>query len=479
MMNILLLKAEGKTLLSNTVTPPLGLMYLSSYIKRNHPSINIKIIDTRVTKLSPKKLKALLEDFRPEVTGISALTMEAESMHKLAEMVKKTIPESKVIAGGPHPTAFLKRTLADSNIDFVVKGEGELTFNELVDTIEVEGDVRKVKGIAFRDNGNLIETEPREFIKDLDSIPFPAWEDIDIEAYSRFMSMSPRGHRRYMVIYTSRSCPYRCIYCHNIFGKGFRARSPENVLEEIDILYNKYEIDELEVIDDIFNLDVKRVERICDLIIERGYKLNIAFPNGLRSDRLDKPLLEKLRRAGTRFISFAVESASPRIQRLIKKNLNLEKVKEAINYAVDLGIFSNGFFMLGFPTEREEEIKETIRFALNSRLHYAYFFIVKPFEGTELFEMVGGEKLSSISDYTDSSYFKVNFNVSEVESKKLLRLSQLAYFRFYLDPLRIIRQSYCYIINARNVGNVIYHFWFNIKRLVMRMFIFIFRYDMG
>ncbi len=478
-MNILLLKAEGASALNPAVTPPLGLMYLTAYLKKENVSINIKIVDTRVTRISPEKLRVLLEEFHPDITGISAVTMEANSMHELAGIVKGTLPQCKVIAGGPHPSSFLKRTLEDRNIDFVVRGEGEVTFKELVDTIEVEGDVGKVKGIAFRNNGDLIQTEPREFIKDLDSIPFPAWEYIDIDVYSRFLSMSPRGHRRYMVLYTSRSCPYQCIYCHNIFGKGFRARSPENVLEEIDILYNKYGINEFEVIDDIFNFDVKRAERICDLVIERRYALNIAFPNGLRSDRLDKNLLEKMRLAGTKFISFAVESASPRIQKVIKKNLNLIKVKEAINYAVDLGIFSNGFFMLGFPTEQEEEIKETIRFAIKSKLHSAYFFVVKPFEGTELFEKFGLNGANPLTDYIDSSYFKINFNISEVENKKLLNLCQLAYFRFYFNPLRIIRMSYCYIINSRKPTNIIYYFWFNIKRAFLRMFIFIFRYDMG
>lgn len=479
-MNILLLKARGASLLTyHSATQPLGLMYIASCLKRKHPSINIKIIDTRVTKFSREKLRVLLEEFHPEITGISAVTMEANSMHELAGIVKATLPECKVIAGGPHPTSFLKKTLEDMNIDFTVKGEGELTFEELVESIKKEVDVRKVKGIAFRNNGDLIQTEPREYISGLDSLPFPAWDLIDIEAYSRFWSMSPRGPRRYMVIYTSRSCPYHCIYCHNIFGKGFRARSPENVLEEIDILYNKYGIKELEVVDDIFNLDVQRAERICDLIIERGYDLAIAFPNGLRSDRLDKNLLEKLHRAGTRFISFAVESASLRIQKLIKKNLNLEKVKEAIKTAVELGIFSNGFFMIGFPTETEEEIKHTIKFAINSKLHTAYFFIVKPFEGTELFERFGLNRVSQLKDYTDSSYFKIKYNLSQVDDKKLLKLCQLAYFKFYFNPVRITRIICNYAMNSPHLMNIIYFFWSCVKITFVRLFMFIFRYDIG
>ncbi len=388
-MNILLIKSTGLTFQNFSVTPPLGLMYLAAYVRERVKGVNLKILDTRVSKDGYREiLLRELKDFEPTIVGISAVTMEAKSMHEIAGMVKGVLPESKVVVGGPHPTSFLRRTLEDRNIDYVVRGEGEETFAELVEVIKEGGDVRSVKGIAYRENGDIAEREPRGYIEDLDTLPFPAWDMINIDDYARFWSMSPRGKRRYMVVYTSRSCPYRCIYCHNIFGKGFRARSPENVLAEIDILYNKYGIKELEVVDDIFNFDSKRVERICDLIIERGYDLRIAFPNGLRSDRLDKPLLEKMRRAGTKFISFAVESASQRIQRLIKKNLKLDKVKEAIDYSVRLGIFSNGFFMLGFPTETEEEVRETIKFAVESNLHSAYFFIVTPHEGTELFEMV-------------------------------------------------------------------------------------------
>lgn len=468
-MNVLLLKAEGLTSQNNAVTPPLGLMYLASYLKGKHPSINIKIVDTRVANSKQKEFKKLLEDFHPDITGISAVTMEANSMHELAGIVKKTVPDCKVIAGGPHPTSFLEKTLRDTNIDFVVRGEGELTFEELVETIKTGGNIKGVKGIAFRENGEFINTEQREYISDLDSIPFPAWDMVDIDVYSRYTSMSTRGRRRYMVIFTSRSCPYRCIYCHNMFGKGFRARSPENVIEEIDILYSKYEIRELEIIDDIFNLNVNRAERICDLIIERGYDLKIAFPNGLRSDRLDRRLLEKLRKSGTVFISFAVESASQRIQKLIKKNLNLEKVKEAINTAVELGIFSNGFFMLGFPTETEEEIKETIRFALESNLHTAYFFIVTPFESTELYEMCR-EMLKKEINFIDYSYCRSYFNLSEVPDKKLVRIQRIAYLRFYFSPSRIFSIFFSYVLNDSKLIDILYYFWATLKKMSVRIF---------
>lgn len=474
-MKILLIKARGLTFQNFHITPPLGLMYLAGYLRETFKNIEVKILDTRVYKNRYKERLAVeLKDFEPAMVGISAVTMEAKSMHEIAGMVKEVLPESKVVVGGAHPTSFLRRTLEDRNIDYVVRGEGEETFAELVRVIVEEGEVRKVKGIAYREDGDLVETEPRGYIEDLNTLPFPAWDMINIDDYARFWSMSPRGKRRYMVIYTSRSCPYRCIYCHNIFGKGFRARSPENVIEEIDILYNRYNIKEIEIVDDIFNFDSKRVERICDLIVERGYDLRIAFPNGLRSDLLNNSLLEKMRKAGTVFITFAVESASPRIQRLIKKNLRLDKVKEAIEHAVKLGIFSNGAFMLGFPTETEEEVKETIRFAVESNLHSAYFFIVTPFEGTELFEMVSEEVRRSLH-YNEYSYYRTNHQISDVKEGKLFKLWHIAYLKFYLSSLRSIRYVYTMYKNKVSILNIVIMFLHGILMILHRIITPLFR----
>ncbi len=272
-----------------------------------------------------------------------------------------------------------------------------------------------------------------------------------------------------MVMFTSRSCPYRCIYCHNMFGKGFRARSPENVIEEIDVLYNKYNISEIEILDDIFNFDLKRVERICDLIIERGYKISLAFPNGLRADRLEKRTLEKMRLAGTKFISVAVESASPRIQKMIKKNLNIPKVAEVIDYAAGLGIFTNGFFMIGFPTESLEEIKQTVDFALRSRLHTAHFFIVTPFEGTELYENYKELVRNNRIDFSNYNYYRSSFKLSELSSEKLQQIQFLSYFRFYLNPKRALRIAYSYIENSGNIKGLIFYGWYILRTGIIRI----------
>lgn len=242
-----------------------------------------------------------------------------------------------------------------------------------------------------------------------------------------------------MSIFTSRGCPFHCIYCHNIFGKRYRTRSPENVLAEIKTLIEKYSIRDFEIIDDSFNLDMKRAKEICDLIIRENLNIKISFPNAIRGDIMDEELLYKLKRAGTYLLTYAIETGSPRLQRFIKKNINLFQIKWAISQTVKLGIFTHGFFILGFPTETKEEILKTIEFASQVDLHTATFFIANPYRGTELSRIARQMGKDVNIDFDNYSYAAANFNLSEVEDKEFFRLQRKAYRVFYLNMRRIFR----------------------------------------
>jgi len=274
-------------------------------------------------------------------------------------------------------------------VDYCAIGEGEVTLSELLEEL-AHGDSRpQTPGIASRVHGQEVFTGPRTCIEDLDSIPFPAWhlirlEDYFLKATSHQMYVRPE----FMTLVSSRGCPYQCIYCHNVLGKRFRARSPENVLDELDILYNRFGIRDLQIQDDVFNLIPKRAKAICDLMVRRGIRMNISFPNGVRGDLMDEELLRKLKDAGTFKISYAAESGSERIQKLIRKNVKLSKLKEVIEQTDKAGIFAHGFFMLGFPTETIEDMRQTVEFALSSKLHSATFFVVNTFGGSELAKLL-------------------------------------------------------------------------------------------
>ncbi len=371
--------------------PPLGILYISAALKKwlGHP-VETKFLAMDFKRSTHEDFYAVLEDFKPHIVGLSAVTAESPTAIKMAELTKRYDPTIPVILGGPHATVY-PQVAQEPNIDFAVLGEGDRTIIDLVHCLMAGDDVSKVPGIAYKDeSGRVMITGKRQFIPNLDELPYPDWDIMDIAWYQdidNWISFRSKS-RWYMNISTSRGCPYRCIYCHNIFGKYTRFRSPENVLGEILTLYDKYNIREIMIVDDIFNLDASRMMKILDMIVNK-YKLDLrlTFPNGVRGDILTFEQLDMLFAAGTYYMSFAVESGSPRIQKLMKKNLNIPKIIENIKYASNLGIIINAFFMLGFPTETKEDMMETLRIASMPEIDLCNFFVTIPQYGTELHEL--------------------------------------------------------------------------------------------
>lgn len=476
MNRVLLIKSGIENSRSTGITPPLGLMYIASFVNL-HKEYQIKIFDSRLYKDYLQIIKDLVHDFQPEVIGISALTLEAPRMFQIAELIKSMDKNIPVIVGGPHFTSSPEEVIKNNTIDIGVMGEGEITFAEILEALFGDRTINAIDGIYFRSDNMLltphiktgqiyfkqatlddnlseqtvdlkvqalsniiIRTRARAYIENLDTLPYPAWAAIELEEYSKRRSMSPVGLRPYMALLTSRGCPYKCTYCHNIFGKYFRERSVGNVLNEIEILINKYHINDFEIIDDISNFNRERIKSICLGIINSGWHVRLSFPNGVRTDILDEETILLLKKAGTVQMSIAVETASQRLQRLVKKNLNLDKVKRAIDIAAKHRIFLTGFFMFGFPTETEDELRATIDFACKSKLHLALFFVLHPFKGTEIVKQIEqtGKQLPDI-DLNEFDYYIISFNPSSVENKKFHRLYTWAYLRFYLNPSRIFR----------------------------------------
>ncbi|MCB1148444.1 MAG: radical SAM protein, partial [Leptospiraceae bacterium] len=294
-----------------------------------------------------------------------------------------------------------------------------------------------VQGLCFPSGGNLVKKPYARKIENIENLPFPDWDAINFYEYARTQSMAPIGFRRYANLMTSRGCPFRCIYCHDHLGKSFRARSPGLVVDEIETLYRKYRIKHFEIIDDIFNFNKKRTIEICNEISRRNLKIRIAFPNGLRGDLLDEEVIDALAEAGTHFISFAVETATPRLQKLVRKHNRLEILKKNIDYAVRKKIFSYGFFMIGFPTETREEIEATIEFACNSNLNAASFFIVTPFGGTELYHRLADQPGKRDVLFDDYDFDSGKANCSEFSDAELLGFHRQAHRRFYFSFRRI------------------------------------------
>ncbi len=419
-----------------SLMPPLGSMYIAAYL-RKHGNVDVRIIDMAPAGLAYEELPERIRAFNPDWLGISALTFESEGLHKVAAAAKQVRADLPVVVGGPHPSAYIEDVMEDPNVDYAVIGEGELTTEALTRALRDGADVSGIEGLAYRQNGSVKVNPRAQYIEDLDSLPFPAWDLIDIPAYRKFDRMSRSGVNDYMVIFTTRACPFKCLYCHKMFGKKLRKRSPENVLAEIRTLHDTYGVRELEIIDDIFNLDLPRAKRIFDMIIESDMKLRLTFPNGVRGDRLDDEFLAKARKAGVVFMAFAVETATPRLQKMLRKNIRLDRIERNIEMARNHGIFCLGFFMLGFPTETREELQATVDFAVRSKLHAAHLFIVNAYEGTELAK-IAEEHGKPVHSKFDDNYLSEGFtNLTNLPDKELDRIRRWGLFRFWLKPSRI------------------------------------------
>jgi len=421
---------------SKNLMPPLGMMYLAAYLRRRE-DIDVQIIDMAPAAMAYKSLGQEIRNYRPDWLGISALTFESDGLHRVAAIAKEVRPDLPVVAGGPHPSAYTTQVMDDKHIDYAVIGEGELTADDLSQALRTHGSVGTIDGLAWRENGSVHVNPRLRYIENLDAMPYPAWDLIDIPRYRKFDRMSRSGIGNYMVLFTSRACPYQCLYCHKIFGKGFRARSPENVLNEIQMLHDTYGVREFEIVDDIFNCDLPRAKRIFDLIAESGMKIHFTFPNGFRGDHADEEFFAKARRAGAVFMTFAVETATPRLQKMIRKNIQLEKINRNIQLARKEGIFCQGFFMLGFPSETRKELLTTIDFAVRSELHAAHLFIVNAYEGTELAELAKKMGKPVFSDF-NNNYMTPGFtNLTDLSDKELNRIRRWGLVRFWLKPSRV------------------------------------------
>lgn len=443
-MKILLIKPAINCrwdLPQSIVMPPLGLLCLAAYI-RKYRNDQIRILDLRLIKAG--KTRKILEDhllkFRPDITGISANTHEFSYLKQLAISVKKIVPESIVVAGGPHITAYPEETLKCDAIDYGIAGEGEAGFLHLLNRLEADADIGDVHSLVYKNCDGRVQVNSRAAPLDVNGLPLPAWDLINPGHYHRYHSMSMCGPRKFGVIFTSRGCPYRCIFCHDIFGKVFRARSVESILEEILLLKNRYGITDIEILDDCFNFDRERTIQFFRRVIELNLNMKFQFPNGIRSDILDKEIIGLMSEAGVNYACIAVESGSVKMQRFINKNLDLPRVLANIKYAQKCGIYTLGFFMVGFPGENLEQMKKTFEFARCSHLSQAIIFRVMPYRNTGLWPYAASEADISCQNRSIDSYnyYFSQINMSDVSDTAFMLHYTAAYFRFY-SPWRVIR----------------------------------------
>lgn len=429
--------------------PSLELLYIASMVMKTFgDKYELKILDTGIEELSLDEIKSEIENFDPEIICLNSKIWEAQLLHKIAALAKGFNKSVTVLSQGQLSTLVKEYQLKDKNIDYGIVGEAEFTTIELLRFLEEGKDPSRVKGIVYRCGEKILSTEFRPYIENLDeiSISSSAWDLIDIREYAKYSNWNGSLKEKfYIPILTSRGCPFDCTFCctRDISGKNFRARSPENVISEIKFLHEKYNVKEIHFFDAVFNYDTGRAKKICNLIINSGLKLSLAFPHGIRADIMTEELVDLLRKAGTYKLVYGIETASLRLQKEIRKNLDIKQIRDIVRKTADTGIIVGGYFMLGFPTESCEEIQETINFAAGSDLDLAAFFkvtlyddAIKRYKSAMALMERGGE---FSCDFEDFSYYSKKRSYAKISALELNNAILEAQQKFYLNFRRIRR----------------------------------------
>jgi anaerobic magnesium-protoporphyrin IX monomethyl ester cyclase len=479
-MKILLINPTNSVPLKSdfvvNIYQPMGIAYIAAMLEKNN--YQVKILDAlamgfdrqtivgnkKVFGLSYQQIKARIKKYHPDIVGVTTpFSFQAEEAHKMFSLVKEVDSKIKTIVGGPHATIQPEDMLSDPNVDFLIAGEGEYAMLEFVNAVKHHQSLKKFKNYHA------------SIITNLNDLPLPARHLLPMKQYFKAAKMGrvvegllEYGKKR-TNLFTSRGCPFNCTFCsvHLTMSHVWRCCSPENVIAEIKYCYQKYGITYFDILDDNFTLDPNRAKKICQLIIESKLPIKWSTPNGIRADTVDEELIILMKKAGCIQIKVAPESGSSRVlKKIIRKNLDLNKVKKVVKLSAAHHLSVEAFFVIGFPEEKEADILKTIKYAKELRAlgcDYCYFFLATPYYGTEMFENAVAKgyidpdsyRLNEI--YTTGNTIIKSPNFTSQRLKELQKLAHrvnppVTYSRFIaglkiliLDPSRIIRFALVYL----------------------------------
>ena len=391
---VILIDAQGYWLKRNhdevdQVVLPLGLMYLAAYSREVFgDKVEFKIYNSMVDfDNDAVMIEECVRRERPDIVGIRGMTRYQREFAQIAK-IAKAHSEALIVGGGPYASSDEHACLL-TEIDLAVLDEGEVTFAEVIRNYRAKQPFDDILGVAIRKDGGVKRTAKRPFMNadELDAMPFPAYDLVNMEEYSKQLSYG-YNKRRQGVIYTSRGCPYRCDFCHVLFGKQFRERGPKSLMAEFLWLYDQWSVRDFYIVDDIFNLQKDRAIKFFEMVSSSHMKGNIRiyFVNGLRGDRVDEEFIDAAVKAGAVWLAYAVETASPRLQKQIQKNLNIEKVKHSIEYSYEKDVAVIYWGILGIDTETIEEAQATVDLLVAMPPStIPMLFSLRPYPGTEAY----------------------------------------------------------------------------------------------
>ena len=410
---------------------PLGLAYLGAVAeKAGH---QVTIIDCQAERLTYEAFSARIAQTSSDVIGVTATTLLYKSAMKLITIAKQTQPQATTMLGGSHGTFWDENALNEyPSLDIVVRREGEQTFIELLEKLQTQASLTNVLGITYRNGDKITRNADRPFIEDLDSIPFPAHHLMPLESLKR------DGKILFPLI-SSRGCVFWCDFCSTVrmFGRGYRMRSPKNVVDEMQLIHDKYGVKQVTFYDDAFTVDRNRVLKICEELHSR--KLDMMWDCGTRVDMVDRELMKTMRSAGCFAVWLGVESGSEAILGAMNKRIKLDQTRVAYKTAHEVGLMTIANVVLGFPGETEKTARETIRFVKELNPDDVGFYVATPYPGTPMYEEVKKNGWLRVTDFDRYDTAGPTFETPSLSMETLAKLRYKAYQDFYLRPSYVLR----------------------------------------
>ena len=407
---------------------PIGIMSLATYLKRFLTTLEIKLMDFGIEYSSEEELIEIIKNEKPDFIGFRAISANLRILSPLLSQVRKYCPDSLIMVGGPYVSEKNTDEFVNTEADAFFIGEAEASLLEVLKRVLENKDYSDVSGVAINKEEYYVDGKPvfrfgRMDLVEFDNLGFPNYNLVNTDEYYKSYNWG-YSRNKYALMESTRGCPYSCTYCHVIFGKKTRFRTPESVVDEIKTLIKEQNITDIFFTDDIFNLNKKRATKIFDLIIAEKIKIRIHFPNGLRGDIMDEEFVDKMVEAGVISVAYAFETPSPRIQKYMKKNVQMEKLTKIVQYTCTKGIMVRLFFMYGFPTETEEDVNYTLEFMKQFKhVVSPYFFALKYYRDTEMYEQAQEEgfNISTLDNSAKGLYTEFQFCETPLLSKEFMK----------------------------------------------------------
>jgi radical SAM superfamily enzyme YgiQ (UPF0313 family) len=442
------------------IEPPIWCAMMASFVRKHNYSVDI--IDADAESLSPEQTADMIIERKPVLVNIVALgtnpsassTPKMPAIRQTLISLKEKAPEIKVVLSGLHPSALPEQTLREEKTDFVCQGEGFYTILQLLEKLKSDSKIDrfKIKGLWYKKDNEIISNPPSEVIRNIDEeLSIAAWDLLPMDKYRAhnwhcFEDLDNRSP--YGVIYTSLGCPFNCSYCpiHAFYGKqGMRFRSPKKVVDEIDLLVKEYGVKNIKIMDELFVINEERIKMICDLIIDRGHKLNIWVY--ARVDTIKRSILDKMKKAGINWICIGFESANERVRKGVDKRIKQDKIDEAIKMTYDAGINIIANFLFGLPDDDFHTMQETLDMAKEYNFEYVNFYCAMAYPGSKLYEYALKQKLplpESWIGYSQYAYETLPLPTKYLSGAEVLRFRDNAFYEYFSNPsyLKKIREKF-------------------------------------